>query len=151
MAFLDSLAAWHWLVLGLVLLGLEALGAGGFLLGGAVAGILLALLLWLWPDMVWSTQFILFAVAAVAFTVIYWRGFRRFNQASEQTGLNDRAAQLVGRVLVLEKELVAGEDRIQIGDTLWRVRIDVSLPAGSRVRVRESQGMILILEPESAA
>ncbi len=151
MAVFDGLAAWHWLVLGLVLLGLEALGAGGFLLGAAAAGILVAVLMWLWPELAWSGQFMIFAVTAVAFTIIYWRGFRRFNQASELPGLNDRAGQLVGRVVVLEKDLLPGEDRIQIGDTLWRVRCDIPLAAGSRVRVRDSQGMVLLLEPETGA
>ncbi|MBY5994049.1 NfeD family protein [Ferrimonas balearica] len=146
MAALEALEAWHWLVLGLVLLGLEALGTGGFLLGAAAAGLMLSLLLWIWPEMAWSAQLILFALATVIFTVIYWRGFRRVNQRTEQPGLNDRAAQLVGRQVVLEQDLLAGEGKIQIGDTLWRVRCERPLAAGTRVRVVASEGMRLVIE-----
>ncbi|MBY6187894.1 NfeD family protein [Marinobacter hydrocarbonoclasticus] len=146
MAVLESLQAWHWLVLGLVLLGLEALGSGGFLLGAAAAGILLSLLLWIWPELSWSSQLMIFAVSAVVFTVIYWRGFRRFNQASEQPTLNDRAAQLVGRSWVLAQDLPAGESKVQVGDTLWRVRCEQPLSVGTRVQVSGSDGMTLLLE-----
>ncbi|MBW3166043.1 NfeD family protein [Ferrimonas balearica] len=146
MAVLEALEAWHWLVLGLILLGLEALGAGGFLLGAAAAGILLSLLMWIWPEMAWSLQLMVFALSAVLFTVIYWRGFRRFNQATEQPQLNDRAAQLVGRVLVLEHDLLPGEGKIQVGDTLWRARTEQPLAAGSRVRIVASEGMVLQVE-----
>ena len=51
MEFLSAIQPWHWLIVGFLFLGLEALGTGGFLLGTALAGLLLAFLLWLLPDL----------------------------------------------------------------------------------------------------
>ena len=40
-----TIQAWHWLVLGLVLLTAEALGAGGFVIGLAIAAFVQSLLI----------------------------------------------------------------------------------------------------------
>ncbi|WP_028116452.1 NfeD family protein [Ferrimonas senticii] len=139
------LAPWHWLVLALLLLALEALGAGGFVLGAALAAGLMALLLWLLPELSWASQLILFAVAAVAFSVAYWRFFRGFNQRTEQPQLNDRAAQLVGRRITLAEPLPVGDSRLQLGDTLWRVRSEQAIAAGTAVTIHGSDGMVLLI------
>ncbi len=145
MAWLATIGPWHWLVLALVLIGAEALGSGGFLLGAAAAAFLLAALCWLMPELGWAGQFVIFGFAAVIFSVAYWKLFRGYNEQTEQPLLNDRAAQLVGRQLTLEQDLAAGEGRIQIGDTRWRVYCASPLVTGQRVRIERSEGMLLYL------
>ena len=55
---LNNLEPWHWLSLGLLLLGAEALGPSGFLLGTAIAAFLLAIINALFSDSSWQTQLI---------------------------------------------------------------------------------------------
>jgi len=57
--------------------------------------------------------------------------------------LNDRAAQLIGRRVVLEESLIAGQGRIKVGDTLWKASADTQLDAGTTVEIYASEGMML--------
>ncbi|QIZ78376.1 NfeD family protein [Ferrimonas lipolytica] len=143
--WLSQLQPWHWIILCLLLLGAEAIGIGGFLLGAAAAAAAIAGFLFFWPDTSWANQLILFAIAAVIFTVAYWRFFRSYNDHTEQPQLNDRAAQLIGRSWVLQQSLPSGESRVQIGDTLWRVRTEQQLQQGIRVEVIDRDGMVLLV------
>ena len=60
--------------------------------------------------------------------------------------LNQRAAQLVGRVVPLEQAIVNGQGRVQIADAYWNVS-GPDLPAGTAVRIVASDGMNLRVEP----
>ncbi|GAA4648804.1 NfeD family protein [Kistimonas scapharcae] len=147
MGLLDSLQPWHWLILSLVLFALEALGASGFLIGAGIASALMALLLWLFPSLDWGVQLMLFGVGTLAMTVAWWKVFRRYNEQTDHPELNNRAVQMVGRVIVLEQPVSNGQGRIQIGDTFWKVRSEADLEAGTTVVVSGYDGMVLQLTP----
>lgn len=146
MEFIESLQPWHWIILSLVLFSAEALGASGFLIGAAVAALLEGLVLFFLPELSWEIQLGIFAVSAIAFTIIYWRYFREYNQATDQPQLNDRAAQLIGKTVTLEKGTVNGEARIQVGDTFWKVKVEQDLLPGSTAKVVATEGMVLVLK-----
>ena len=148
MDFLIELQPWHWLILTFLLLGLEALGASGFLLGSAIASSLLALLLWLGPELSWAWQVAIFAFLSLVCSLGYWKVFRRVNNQSDYPELNNRAAQLVGRVQQLDQDLPAGQGKIQVGDTLWKVRADEPLSQGDHVEIVAYEGMTLILRKQ---
>ncbi|WP_252180015.1 NfeD family protein [Endozoicomonas sp. 4G] len=149
MDFLNTLQPWHWLIVAFLCLGLEALGAGGFLLGSAAAAFLLAALLWLLPEISWAWQLVWFAVGSLIFTVAYWKFFRRVNEKSDYPQLNQRSAQLIGRVLVLEHDLSGGQGKIRVGDTLWSVKASGDLEKGCSVIVTGTEGMILLIDKHS--
>ncbi len=145
MGLLDSLQPWHWLILSLVLFALEALGASGFLIGVGIASALMALALWLVPSLDWGVQLMLFGIGALAMTVAWWKVFRRYNEQTDHPELNNRAVQMVGRVIILEQPVLNGQGRIQIGDTFWKVRSETDLAAGTTVVVSGCDGMVLQL------
>ncbi len=145
MDFLHELQPWHWLIIVFVCLGLEALGAGGFLLGTAAASALLALLLWLIPDISWPAQLVYFGIASLLLTLAYWKFFRKINEENDYPQLNDRSSQLIGTVIVLDHDLAAGPGKIQIGDTFWRVQSSTSVARGESVLVTGNKGMVLIV------
>lgn len=147
MEFFSELNAWHWLILGVILLAFEVLGSAGFLLGLALAALLQALLLVIVPEMNWKIQLLVYAFTAVLLSVLYWKVFRPFNTRSDEPLLNDRAGQLVGRQLVLNESIVNGLGRIQIGDTLWKVNAEGDIAAGTKVTVVSNQGMTLFVQP----
>jgi len=138
---------WYWLVLGLALIGLESLGMGGFLLGGALSGVLMGAFTWIKGDIHWTTQLILFSCLTIVLTLIYWRVFKKFNQKSDNPKLNDRAAQLQGSIIVLKEGLPTGSGRIQIGDTLWKAKSKEPLKKGASVVVYDNKGMVLLIKP----
>jgi len=145
----DALTGWHWLILSVLLFSAEALGAAGFLLGGAVAALVVSgavAMAWL-PG--WQSQLLTFALMAVLLTLAYFRLFKRTNEKTDRTDLNDRAGQLVGRRIKLTAELQAGQGRTQIGDTFWRVKVvedSDSLREGDSAEIVGAEQQILLIK-----
>jgi membrane protein implicated in regulation of membrane protease activity len=145
----EQLSQWHWFIFGLLLLIGEALGASGFLLGTAVASLLMGVIVWLASSLLdgglgWQAQVLMGALLSVTFSILYWRFFRADLQATDRPELNQRTAQLVGRKLVLEKD-IQFEGRIQIGDTFWKVVTDKPLLNGEHVEVVSADATTLTL------
>jgi hypothetical protein len=64
---------------------------------------------------------------------------------SDEPDLNQRAAQLVGRVLVLTDAIEGGRGRVRVGDTLWQVE-GPDLPRGAEVKVAAANATLLQVE-----
>lgn len=143
-----TLQPWHWLILVFLFLGAEALGAGGFLLGSAIAAAVVSLWLWLVPEMGWPVQLLMFGIGSLLFTLAYWKLFRNVNNKNDSPELNNRALQLVGRTITLEHDLPAGQSRLQIGDTLWKVESDRNISQGCKVSVTGHRGMVLLVREQ---
>ena len=143
---LTGLEDWHWFVFGTMLMVLEVAGAGGFLIGMALAAFFLAALLFVIPELSWPWQLAIFALTSVSISMLYLRVFRNFNQATDAPLMNDRAGQLVGQFITLTEPVYNGEGSVQVGDTRWRVKCEGDLPVGEIVKVADSDGMTLILE-----
>jgi membrane protein implicated in regulation of membrane protease activity len=137
---------WHWLVLATVLLIAEALGTGGFLIGLAMAAFLQGIVAVYYENLSWDFQLIIFAANAIIFTVIYWKFFRKFNEATDSPDINNRAAQLIGHSFDITEPIRHGEGKVQIGDSLWRIRCPTELVVGALVKVVGSDGMVLLVE-----
>jgi membrane protein implicated in regulation of membrane protease activity len=138
------IADWHWLVLGLVLIALEALGAGGFLIGAAIAAFILSLMTYM-DGFAWEWQIIIFAGLSLVFTGIVWRFFKKSTDNSEAEMINNRASQLIGRVEKANQEVFAGQGKIQIGDTLWKVKTEENIQEGDVIEVYGAEGMTLLI------
>ncbi len=145
--FFETMQAWHWLSLGIFLLLLEILGAGGFLLGIGFAALAMAGCLLLAPELHWYWQWISFAVLSIVFTLVYWKKFRRFNEATESPLLNSRAQQLLGSRAPLVVAVSNGLGKVQIADALWAVNCAQDLPVGAIVKIIGADGMTLLVEP----
>ncbi|ATC93093.1 NfeD family protein [Pseudoalteromonas tunicata] len=140
-----QIEAWHWLILGLLLLGAEALGTAGFLLGAAIAAFCIMLVKFALPELSWQWQMSLFAVLSVILSILYWKFFKRFNQQSDHKELNQRSHHLIGKEWVLSETITIGENHVQIGDTYWKVFSDQDIKAGSRVKVISADPMSLTI------
>ncbi len=132
-----ELGPWNWMVLGLVLLVLEILVPGVFMLWIGIAALLIgALSLQLWDAgfWTWQVQVVAFLVLSLVSAYVGTRIMRNRKDDSDQPLLNRRGEQLIGRTATLAEPIREGRGRIQLGDTLWRVS-GPDLPAGTRVRV----------------
>jgi len=142
-----SLGAWSWIILGGILLAVELIAPGTFILWLGVAAILVGLISFV-IDWSWQEQGVGFAILAVASLVMWWRLIRparRDEDASDQPFLNRRAQGFVGREFTLEKPIVDGAGTVRIGDTIWRVT-GPDCAAGSRVRIARAEGATLFVE-----
>jgi membrane protein implicated in regulation of membrane protease activity len=143
LSFLVSFGTWDWFVAGGVLLVLEVLAPGVFMLWLGLAALLVGAISLVvdWP---WQAQFVAFAIAAIP----AWRRLSRGTR-TDQPFLNRRADAFVGRVFTLEKPIVDGTGTIGIDDTVWRVS-GPDTPAGSKVKVTRVDGAALHVEPAGA-
>lgn len=152
METLAGLGAWSWIVLGAILLVLEILVPGVFLLWIGIAAILTGAMslqlvhLALWG---WQTQVIVFLVLSVIAALVGKRVMAASEGDTDQPLLNRRAEQLVGRAATLESPIVDGYGRVRLGDTVWRVT-GPDLPAGTKVRVAAAKdGTLAVVAAET--
>lgn len=141
---IGSYGPWAWVVVGVVLLGLELVVPGGFLLWLGVAGIVTGLATFLWA-VEWPFQFLLFGALSLVLIVIWMRFFKGREKPSDRPFLNDRAAAYVGQEAVLNEPIRDGWGRLSLGDTVWRIT-GPDLPAGRRVRIVSASGAVLSVE-----
>lgn len=148
MELLSQMSAWHWLIAGGVLLALELLGAAGYLLWLGMAALCVSALQAFAPQP-WESQWLLFSLLGICFTALWWRWQRRLlRQKDPAAAINQRNQQLIGQSATLLEAVVDGHSRIRIGDTSWPVRCDSPLPAGSKVIIRQLDGIYLRVSAE---
>jgi membrane protein implicated in regulation of membrane protease activity len=145
-----ELGPWTWMVLGLVLLILEIMAPGVFLLWIGIAALVvgaITLALWSSTFWVWQAQVVLFLVLSLVAAYYGKKIMDGRNEVSDLPLLNQRGAQMIGRTATLSEPIREGRGRIQLGDTLWRVS-GPDLPAGARVRVVKAaeQDLELVVE-----
>ena len=149
MAFLAAMAYWHWWIAGLALLVLEMLVPGTFFLWMGIAAGVVGLLMLVLPDMSWQIQFLVFAVLSVVAITASRMWLRRHPITTDDSTLNRRGSQYVGRVVTLDQPLVDGTGKVRIEDTFWRVATpdNSDLAAGVQVRITGVDGIVLKIEP----
>jgi membrane protein implicated in regulation of membrane protease activity len=140
---------WDWQVVtwgavALVLFAAETMAPGAFMLwlGFAAAALFVVVLLFDIPVLAQVTLFVVLSFISIQ---VYWRWFRGRERVSDRPTLNRRADALVGRVVPLDRPIVAGRGRVQIADAFWEVT-GPDMPAGTAVRVVGTSGMTLVVE-----
>lgn len=147
MQVVDFIAAngpWSWIVAGLVLLALELVVPGGFMLWMGIAGIVTGIIT-LFQPIGWPLQWLIFGVLSLVSIAIWVRWNRSRPAVTDRPYLNRRADHFIGQEAVLEQAIAQGYGRIVLGDTVWRVA-GADLPVGHRVRIVGSEGAVLKVE-----
>jgi inner membrane protein len=137
---------WHWLVVGTVLVALEMLIPGIFLLWLGVAALVLGTLLWILPAVSLTLQIVLYAALAIL-AIIFAKRYQNklYKNPSDQPHLNERGADLIGQEFILLEPIVNGTGRIKIGATWWSARGE-DAPAGAKVRVVKLESALVFVE-----
>lgn len=144
-----ELGPWSWWVLGFVLLAAEMIVPGFFLVWIGLAALavgILSLLLWGSGFWAWEVQLLIFALLAVAVTLL-GRRLTMSHAETDEPFLNQRTESLVGRTATLHEPIREGRGRIRLDDTYWPV-MGPDLSAGTRVRVVSGKSGILSVEPD---
>lgn len=141
---------WAWLILGIVLIAIEAVAPGILMIWFGIAAILTALIDWAF-GLSWQANAIVFAVLSIVSAVVGWKLTRHEDEeVGELPMLNRRAEGLIGRVFLLDQAIVRQEGRVRVGDSVWRVS-GPDLPSGTQVRVTGVAGTILVVEAVETA
>ena len=134
---------WAWWILACVLLILELMAPGVFLvwLGVAAAAVGVVELVF---DMPWQVEIAVFSVLSLVLVLVArpWV-LKRQQIDTDQPHLNQRMMEYVGHKFILEKAIVNGRGSIRIDDTLWDVIGEEDQKAGTWVRVTDVDGLRL--------
>jgi hypothetical protein len=140
-----TLGFWDWFIAAAVLLLLEVMAPGTFMLWLGLSATLVGLIS-LGAAWSWQYQLLAFAAFSIAAIPLWRRVGARAKSPTDQPFLNRRADAFIGRVFTLEKPIVGGNGTVGIGDTVWRIS-GPDCPSGSRVKVAGVDGGTLRVEP----
>jgi membrane protein implicated in regulation of membrane protease activity len=142
--FLATNGPWSWIIAGLVLLGLELVVSGFFLVWLGIAAVLTGLITLAQP-LPWAWQWLIFGALSLA-SILVWTSISRRRLAdSTEPELNRRTDRYIGHEAVLDRPIVDGYGRLSLGDTIWRIS-GPDLPIGQRIRIVGADGAVLRVE-----
>ena len=145
MSELLGMTHWTWVAIGLALIGIEMLAPVSYFLWLGVSALVTAAVVFLFPDMGWQAQLLLYSALAVISVVITRRYLVHRQVDSEVPNLNRRAQQYVGRVFTLSEAIRHGQGKIKVDDTHWKVT-GPNLEAGTEVRITSASGSVFEVE-----
>lgn len=142
--YLLNLGPWFWLILGFLLLGLEVLIPGTFMLWFGVAAVVTGGLVLAIPMGV-QAQIIIFSIASVISVFIGRYLYSASNSTSENPLLHKRGQQLIGQSFKVTQAIENGKGKVKVGDSEWIVKGE-DADVGTIVKVVALDGNSLIVE-----
>lgn len=140
-----ALHYWWW-ILALVLIAVEVILPGYFMLWIGIAAGVTGLVVLVAPGLSLLGQALVFAALAFLSCAAYWYGLRPKLMRNEpgDARLNRRGEQKIGQRYVLIEPIVNGRGKAQVGDGMWLVS-GPDLPVGSMVEVVGVAGTTLLV------
>lgn len=145
MAMSLELLPWHWFVAGMMLIIFEMLAPMGHTLWLGISAIVVGAILFLFPEMSWKLQMLIFAVLSIASVLLYKHFASKNPTETDSPALNRRGERYVGRIFTIDEPIVNGIGKIKVDDSTWRVN-GVDQPAGTTVKVVAVDGSTLQVE-----
>ncbi len=139
-----NIGPWSWLILGCILLGLEVLLPGTFMLWFGAAAIATGVLSFLAPIGL-EFQLVIFAIASLISVLIGRKLYSSNEEASDQPLLHKRGAQLIGQSFKVTRAIENGKGKVKVGDSEWMVKGE-DAEVGTIVKVVALDGNTLKVE-----
>lgn len=147
LAFLESMNATKWGLIGVALVGLELVTGTTYILWPAAAALILAVGVFFLP-LAWEIQFLLFTVFSITLLFLGHFYLRPLMKSDEPSDTNNPVRTLVGRRVVAFTDFDNGEGRVTVGDTQWKASTETGdLKTGDKLVVTSVVGATLIVEP----
>ena len=145
-----GLPYWHWLILGMVLLGAEMFLSGFIVFWFGASALVIAFLSIIIP-MSFKAQLLIWSILAITSVIIWNRYIRPGWKDKTLSGMASEA--LLGQVgMVQESNRGRNRGRLRfpapiLGEDEWIFMCQDEISVGTRVRVKELSGNTLIVEP----
>ena len=136
---------WIWLALGLLLIALEMIAPGVFLLWFGVAAIVTGAIAFVF-DLGLPFQIVNFVFLSLIAAYSAKRFLRDRPIVSSDPLMNKRGGRLVGETAIVTQAFDGGTGRVRHGDSEWLAR-GPDIAMGERVRITGSDGALLLVEP----
>ena len=146
-AFLESMNATRWGLLGISLVGLELITGTTYILWPAVAALVMSAWVFFLP-LSWELQFVLFFVLSIVLLVVGHLYLRPLMKSGEPSDLNDPSRAMLGRRVTAFTDFENGHGRVTVGDTQWKSSTEADDPKiGDALVITAVAGATLIVEP----
>ncbi|WP_243371143.1 NfeD family protein [Geotalea sp. SG265] len=141
---------WHWLVLGLILIGLELVVPSFTIIWFGLGAVLVSILLALFPACPLPLQIFAWCVASILFTFVWFRFFNPRNKSRTFSGTaKDAVLGQTGLVIRGAEPYAKGAVKFQLpllGADEWPCLADEPLEIGDRVKVVDVEGHVMKVE-----
>lgn len=145
-----TLLWWHWMVLGMVLCLAEIAIPAFFVIWFGIGALLTGLALWLVPGQSFAIQMLVWTLASLAMTVLWFRILRNSPSLTRSGRASAEAVGEVGLLLSAVAPYQPGQVRFQkplLGAERWPCIADAPLSSGARVKVLAVEGNLLRVGP----
>lgn len=145
-----EIAYWHWLVLGMILIGFEIFIPSFTVLWFGLGAIIVAVFLMLAPDLAMSWQLFIWSVFSVVFGFAWFKYLRPMMTDKTKAGIAREA--IAGETGIVVKQPTAttrGRVRFTIpilGDDEWEFICQQPIELGDKVIILEASGNTLMVE-----
>lgn len=135
---------WQWWILSGVLLVVELVLPSTFFLWMGISAASIGVLIFFIPVIRFEVQLLIFAIVSLI-SVIISRYIFSHTQTQDNSTLNRRGSEYIGRIFTLEQPIINGSSKLNIGDSSWLIE-GIDCPAGTRVKVLGLNGIRLQTE-----
>ncbi|WP_298671356.1 NfeD family protein [uncultured Sphingomonas sp.] len=139
-----------WIVAAIVLGMAELAIPGVFLIFLAIAAAITGLALFVLPDLPLIAQAGSFAAWSIVAVTIGRRWYRDYPLETTDPMLNDRAARIIGTIVIIAEPIIDGSGRAILGDGTWPAS-GPDTAAGTHMRVIAVENGVLRVEPLGSA
>ena len=152
-SLLAGLGFWSWLVVALILMGLETVVPGVHFLWFGLAAFAVGLMVAAATSMGYANAFpfgwqmIVFALLSVV-TVFGIKQVAGMSPTDHHPDINAPGSQFIGRIIVVETPITGGRGKVRAGDSIWLAEGE-DAPAGAKVLVTGVNGTALVVTNES--
>ncbi|MFN2260298.1 MAG: NfeD family protein [Parasphingopyxis sp.] len=137
-----------WIIVGILLLCVEMLAPGMYLMFLGGAAIFTGLLGFALP-LPLTAQLLILAIASVLSVYVAKRWLDVYPILSDSPLLNARIAQMIGQTVTVVDPIEHGNGRVKVGDGVWSAS-GPDAPAGAKMRIIGAEGNCLAVEPVAA-
>ena len=138
---------WWWLSAGVVLMVLEIITPGIFFLWIGIGAFITGAIAAVFPEAAPPLLGLVFAVLSVISVFAGKKIMLKKTDKDEDSGLNNRMAQYVGKIYKVYEPIADGRGKISVGDTLWLASAKTDIAANTSVKVIGISGTTLEVEP----
>lgn len=141
---------WHWLIFGAVLVIAEIFIPSFTIFWFGLAAGVVALLLWLTPELAVSTQLLVWTLCSIGFTLFWFKVLKPRMLDRTKAGISREAVLgQSGQVIRVPEGELRGQVRFTtplLGSDEWSFICDTPVALGDRVFVRDVSGNTLLVE-----
>ncbi|MCP4024294.1 MAG: NfeD family protein [Desulfobacteraceae bacterium] len=146
---------WYWLVFGMVLCMAELFIPSFTILWFGLGGIAVGGLLYLFEDISFKWQLLIWAMASCAFTFLWFKYFKFQMTDKTKAGISQEAIMgETGQVIKVPGENNRGIVRFStplLGSDEWAFICETSVNSGDRVHVKDISGNTLVVEKRESS